>query len=115
MQVCDLTSGDVVIIKQHEFDSEKYSKDASDCVPDVAQSKSALNLTQDSADATKITARADDRIRYSLSAVNVGSVAAPANFTENLTDVLEYAKVIDTGGGSFDNKTKTSQLANSRH
>jgi uncharacterized repeat protein (TIGR01451 family) len=107
MQVCDLSSGEVVVIKQHEYNSDEFSKDASDCIPDVAQSKSALNLTQNSVDATSTKAKADDRIRYTLSVTNVGSVDATANFTEKLDDVLEYAKIIDTGGGSFDASTKT--------
>ncbi|NCU38447.1 DUF11 domain-containing protein, partial [Candidatus Saccharibacteria bacterium] len=107
MQVCDLTSGDVIIIKKHEFTDEKYSEDASDCVPSIAEAKTALNISQNSVDATKVVAQPSDRIRYKLTATNVGSVDATSDFTEDLQDVLEYARVIDTGGGSFNESTKT--------
>lgn len=107
MQVCDLSSGDVVIIKRNDFNSDSFSEDASDCVPDIAKSKSALNLTQSNQDATIITARANDQIRYTLTATNVGSVDATAEFNEELSDVLEYATIIDTGGGTYDKGSKT--------
>lgn len=107
LQVCDLNTGEVVIIKQNDFDSDKYSDDASDCVPDIAKSKTALNITQSNKDATTVTARADDRIKYTITATNVGSVDSIAEFRENLTDVLEYASIIDTGGGTYDKESKT--------
>lgn len=106
MQVCDLSSGDVVIIKQHEFTSDVYSEDASDCVPSIAEVKTALNMSQDAVDATQVVAQPSDRIRYKLTATNVGSVDATSDFTEELQDVLEYATVIDTGGGNFNESTK---------
>ena len=106
IQVCDLSTGNVTIIKQHEFTNDNYSNDASDCVPTIVQAKSALNMTQSSVDATEVVAQASDRIRYKLTATNIGRVNATADFTENLQDVLEYATVIDTGGGSFNESTK---------
>lgn len=107
MQVCDLNSGDVVIIKRNDFNNENYSYDASDCVPDIAKSKTALNITQSNKDATTVTANEDDRIRYTLTATNVGSVDATAEFKEELNDILEYATIIDSGGGIYDKDRKT--------
>ncbi len=107
IQVCDLGSGAIVVISRNDFDPKKYSADASDCVADVAKSKSALNLTQSNGDATKLVAQASDRIRYTITAQNVGSIVATADFKEQLSDVLEYATIIDDGGGIYDKDTKT--------
>lgn len=107
MQVCDLATGEIAIIKKHEFDAKKHSQDANDCVPTVTQNKTGLNITQDSKDASTITANANDRIQYTITLRNTGDVQAKSGFKEDLRDVLEYAKVIDTGGGTFDEKEKT--------
>ena len=56
---------------------------------------------------TTVVAGASDRIRYTLTSTNVGQSRATASFTEHLEDVLEYATVIDTGGGMLDKDTKT--------
>ncbi len=107
IQVCDLQTVQIAVIKRNQFDDKKHSKDAGDCVPAVAQSKSGLNITQDNKDASKVTAKANDRIQYTITINNIGDVKATAKFEENLQDVLEYAKVIDNGGGTFDSKEKT--------
>lgn len=107
VQVCNLETGEVEIIARHEFDDSKHSKDAADCVPNVAQSKSAVNLTQSGADATTVLARASDRLQYTITAHNTGSVDAKASFVENLDDVIEYASIVDDGGGRYDKTDKT--------
>lgn len=107
IQVCDYSTSDVILIKYHDFNDQEQSGDASDCVPNIARSKTALNLTRSNQDATAVKARADDRIRYKLTASNVGSVNAVAEFEESLSDVLEYATIIDTGGGTYDKDSKT--------
>ncbi len=107
MQVCDLESGEVSIIARHEFDDSRHSEDAADCVPSVAESKSATNLTQDGADATTVTAKSSDRIQYTITAHNTGAVAAKASFVEKLDDVMEYATIVDNGGGQYDKDSKT--------
>lgn len=107
IQVCDLQTGTVAVIKRNQFDEKKHSKDAGDCVPAVASSKSGLNITQDNKDAAKTTAKANDRIQYTITIRNIGDVKATASFKEDLQDVLEYAKVLDNGGGTFDTDTKT--------
>lgn len=107
IQVCDLNSGEIIVIKRTQLDTKKHSEDAGDCVPAIAQSKSGLNITQDSKNATNVTARANDRIQYTISVHNIGDVKATAKFKEDLQDVLEYATIIDNGGGVYDEKTKT--------
>lgn len=107
IQVCDLQSGEIIIIKRNQLDKEKHSEDAADCVPAVAESKSSLNLTQDNKDATKTVAKANDRIQYTITIQNIGDVKTTASFKEHLQDVLEYAKVIDNGGGTYDHEADT--------
>lgn len=107
IQVCDLQSGEVAVIKRNQFDRQKHSEDAGDCVPAVTLTKSGLNLTQDNKDASTVTAKASDRIQYSVTVQNIGDVKAIAKFTEELDDVLEYARIIDNGGGTFNGDAKT--------
>lgn len=99
MQVCDLTTGEVITIARNDFDSNKHSKDTNDCRPATTLTKAATNLTQNS-QAGKVLAQAGDRIQFTLTAQNTGKVDAPLDFTENMTDTLEYATVNDNGGGT---------------
>lgn len=73
---------------------------------DVVVSKSAVNITQGNIDATKTTAHASDRITFTLTAENKGGTAKDFIFDDTLSDVLEYAKLLDTGGGTFNEQTK---------
>ena len=66
-----------------------------------------MNLTQEGKDATKIVARANDRIQYKITVTNRGKVEAEAKFVEQIDDVLEYASLSDAGGGQFDKEKKT--------
>ncbi len=88
------------------YDKTIWVKDA-DCAPTISQAKEAKNLTQNSADANSTTANPGDRIEYTLHTTNVGTAASPATVQENLSDTLEYATVVDTGGGTFDADAKT--------
>ena len=67
--------------------------------PNLVEHKSALNVTQNK-DATTQAAAAGDVIRYTLTVTNSGGRSADFAFTDDLTDVLEYADVTDTNGGS---------------
>ncbi len=69
-------------------------------------SKTAQNTTQGLVDATSVVAKANDQITYTLTAKNSGGTAAPVTLTDNLADVLDYATVLDPGGGTFDPTTK---------
>jgi PKD repeat protein len=65
--------------------------------------KSALNLTKN-IEATKQPAAAGDEIRYLLSTRNAGGTGTNYVVTEHITDLLEYATVIDDGGAKVDTK-----------
>lgn len=65
--------------------------------------KTAANLTQNLSDANNTTAQAGDKIDYTLYAQNNGKAAIQQFiFQENLSDVLDYATVLDLHGGSID-------------
>ena len=76
------------------------------CVANVIQSKSALNLSQSSVDATTVAAKANDVIKYTLTVKNTGLAPSTLTIKENLKDVSEYANITDNGGGIFDTTTK---------
>lgn len=73
---------------------------------DIVVSKTAQNTTQGNVDATKTTAKANDRITFTLTAHNKGGTAKEFIFDDTLSDVLEYAKLVNTGGGTFNAESK---------
>src|SRR5690606_34414368 len=75
-------------------------------VPNVELSKKAHNVTQNK-DATKVTAKAGDVIKYTLIAKNVGTVTVP-NFVvqDNIADILQLADITDFGGATLDANSK---------
>ncbi len=75
------------------------------CKSDVIFTKSAKNITQNGVDATTTTAKASDRITYTLNLENKGPQATETAIVEHLDDVVEYATVIEPGGGTFDPDT----------
>ena len=70
------------------------------CAAEFIQTKTAENITQNS-DATKVIANGGDRITYKLTVKNKGLDEAKFTFKERITDVLEYAKMFDSGGGEI--------------
>ena len=75
-------------------------------VTKIVQSKAAINVSQNSVDATTVTARAGDQISYTISVENTGTATSTVAFEEHLQDVLEYAALSDDGGGTFNPATK---------
>jgi len=73
---------------------------------DVVVSKTASNITQGNIDATKTTANTSDRISFTLTAENKGGTTKDFIFDDTLSDVLEYAKLVDNGGGTFNEATQ---------
>lgn len=68
-------------------------------------SKTAANQTQNLPNADNTLAMANDILVYSLTVKNKGSQAVKAFVVEeNLNDVLEYADIVDLGGGKKDDK-----------
>lgn len=77
----------------------------------VTESKTGRNLTQ-GVDATTIKAQASDRIEYTIYLENVGTVATTRTLSEDLKDVLEYAKVTQNGGGTYDDASHVLSWSN---
>ncbi len=77
------------------------------CAAAVLYTKTAANATQGNIDATKATAKAGDRIVYTLNMANVGKASSEVSAKEVLNDVSDYAEVIEVGNGTFDKQTKT--------
>jgi len=69
----------------------------------ILQAKSAVNLTQGGINVSLTTSRPGDVIRYSLITTNYGDIEKESYVVgDNLEDVLEYADVTDTGGGTLE-------------
>lgn len=88
------------------YNSKIWVKDA-DCGPKISQSKEAKNITQSFANANGTTAKPSDRIEFTVYTTNLSDSEASASVQESLSDVMQYATVFDTGGGTFNAQTKT--------
>lgn len=79
------------------------SQNQNDTTACLILSKTAANLTNNGQNADGTTAHAGDTIQYTLRVKNTGK-ATVKKFViqENLTDVLEYADLVDLHGGSKD-------------
>lgn len=73
----------------------------------ILRTKSARNLTQGLADASTKSAQPGDRIEYTLRTVNTSMAPLSIDTNEDLADVLEYATLIQDGGGAFDTTAQT--------
>ncbi len=77
--------------------------------------KTAINLSvltgSTPIDANNTTASAGDKIQYTLTAKNVGDAPEKAFvFEENVSDILEYADIIDPGNGTLKTNAQKQQL-----
>jgi uncharacterized repeat protein (TIGR01451 family) len=69
-------------------------------------SKTVSNITQHKADANGTTANAGDTLTYTLTVKNTGKVTVPKFvIQENISDVLDYATVVDLHGGTLNSTT----------
>lgn len=84
---------------------ELWFKDE-DCAADVINTKTAMNMTQGNVDATRAVAKANDKLSYTITVENKGFATETVTISENLEDVLEYAALVDNGGGSFNEQSK---------
>lgn len=69
--------------------------------------KTATNISQGNVTASSVAAKENDKITYTIDMKNTGETAAPLKIADNLTDTLEYSSLIDDGGGTFNDTTKT--------
>lgn len=72
----------------------------------IKQTISADNLTQGNIAANSVIAKGGDRIRYTISAHNLGNSSQLVPLVVPLADILEYARIIDNGGASLNDETK---------
>jgi len=72
--------------------------------PEIAIQKniSMANLSQNKLALSTATAKPLDKIAYTLKVTNISEAVATAPFSIRLADILEYASVIDTGGGTYE-------------
>lgn len=87
--------------KPCEGNPDLWYKDE-DCKPEIKLVKSAVNVTQGGADATKITAKPGDIIEYTLKLENKGLATTNGiPVSDRVNDIMEYASMRDTGGGNY--------------
>lgn len=76
------------------------------CKVVLVNTKTAVNITQGMVEASTVTARAGDKISYTITIENKGLISESVTMQEDLKDVLEYATVVDQGGGELNEQTK---------
>jgi hypothetical protein len=72
----------------------------------VVQSKTGINITQGNVTASSVAAKENDRISFTLTVQNTGGLSTTTTIEDHLEDTLEYATLVDNGGGTFDSTTK---------
>jgi uncharacterized repeat protein (TIGR01451 family) len=78
----------------------------SGCKPNITRSVDATNLSLSGKNAASSVANPGDRIQFNLHTTNTGPSKINVVAQDNLADLLEYATVIDAGGGTFDQSAK---------
>lgn len=89
--------------KPCEDDKTIWYKDK-DCKSSFELSKTVKNATQRNDNANNTVAKPGDRIEYYLTIKNTGKTTGSYVMEDNMSDVLEYADMIDTGGGTLAKK-----------
>jgi fimbrial isopeptide formation D2 family protein len=79
-------------------------------LPRLVTDKGVSNESQNIADANNTTASAGDLLAYKLFVENTGDAVAEGfsmtgEYAENISDILEYADLVDNGGGIFNEAT----------
>lgn len=77
------------------------------CKADFVMSKTAVNVSKSSIDATTTVATEGNIIKYSLTVTNKGLAPSEIDLKENLQDILEYSTITDNGGGVYDATLKS--------
>lgn len=75
------------------------------CRTPMVYTKTAQNVTQ-RVDATTTPAQPRDRIVYTITATNQSSIPTATIMSDAIADIREYAEVVNTDGGIFDEETK---------
>ena len=72
----------------------------------IVKSITATNASQGFIDAASVTAGASDQISYTITIDNTGDDSILTKLEEPLSDILNYATLIDNGGGTFNKTTE---------
>jgi len=78
----------------------------------IVSSKTAVNVTQGNIDATKVTAKVNNRITFKLTMSNTGGTAKEVQLVDNLSDTLKFSKLVDNGGGTYNAAANTLSWPN---
>jgi hypothetical protein len=106
----ELPVGDPNCKPKCEYNSDIFQDDKNCVPPEVIYTKSAFNVTQNT-DATKVKANGSDVISWTITATNNTPNSGTWTIKDELSDILEYAALNNTGGGTFDATTKTLSWA----
>jgi hypothetical protein len=71
------------------------------CTSEFLLEKSVKNVSQLINDANNTTINPGDRLEYHLKVKNIGKTTGSYKIEDNLADVLEYADLVDAGGGTL--------------
>lgn len=97
--------------KPCEDDKSIWYKDKN-CHSEFVLTKRVRNVSQVINDANNTTVKPGDRIEYRLGVKNVGKTTGTYEIRDNLADVLEYADLIDAGGGVLAKKDSGTPIEN---
>jgi fimbrial isopeptide formation D2 family protein len=97
--------------KPCENDNAVWYKDK-DCHSEFLLTKSVKNISQAINDANNTTAMPGNRLEYHLTAKNVGKTTGTYTIQDNLSDVLEYADIVDMGGGTLTKSDANTPVEN---
>ena len=86
--------------KPCEDDASIWYKDKN-CKSNFELSKKVRNVSRMVNDANNTTVQPGDRLEYRLTVKNVGKTTGAYIIEDNLADVLEYADIVDLGGGTL--------------
>jgi hypothetical protein len=86
--------------KPCEDDSTIWYKDKN-CKSEFELAKTIKNVSQLVDNANNTMVKNGDRLEYRLSVKNIGKTSGSYTLQDNLSDVLEYADLIDAGGGTL--------------
>lgn len=80
---------------------------ADSAATNATKTVTATNLTQETLETEKSPAQPHDKFTYTLKLSNPRNTTVTGTFSVRIDDILEYATLIDGGGGTLDIKTGT--------
>lgn len=72
----------------------------------IGFTKTAKNVSQGNVDATKVAAKENDKITFTLTVKNTGGMPEKVELQDYIGDTLEYSTLTDKGGGTYNEQKK---------